>query len=86
MGVLLKNSPFGLLTGFGKEKSAPLVTIPGLPAGDPQPTPASSKVKAAGKKQRNAARAALGRPSMVLTSGQGLLTPATTAKQTLLGV
>ncbi len=76
----------GGIFGLGKDKKDTPVPAPVIKAASPQPTPASPKVKAAGQKQRNRARAALGRPSTVLTSGQGLLTDATTAKKTLLGV
>ncbi len=74
----------GAILGGGGGKT--VFVQPPLAAAPPQPTPASDKVKAAGKRQRNLARAALGRTSTVLTSGQGLLTDANTAKKTLLGV
>ncbi len=71
--------------GGGSSSKAPPVPAV-LPPAPPQPKPASAKVKKAGKDQRSKARAALGRQSTILTSGQGLLTDASTSRKTLLGV
>ena len=57
---------------------------PALPAARPPPTPADPEVGLA--RQRERRRAALASGSrVILTSGQGLQTQATTAPKTLLG-
>lgn len=49
------------------------------------PKPADAAIQAARKKQSRIAAAAGGRAGNILTSGQGLTTPARTTKKTLLG-
>lgn len=61
--------------------------VPPLPPPlPPPPTAADPAVAQARTRQRQRAGLAGGRQSTVLTSGLGLLTPAGTAKKTLLGV
>ncbi len=60
--------------------------LPPPPPPPVTPTAADPAVAAARTRQRQRANLAGGRQSTILTSGLGLLTPAGTAKKTLLGV
>lgn len=75
-------APF--LFGGGGGPSFP--TPPALPpAPPPPPTPADPEVARARARQRERAALAGRRQGTIQTSGLGLLTPASTAKKTLVG-
>ena len=67
----------------GSPKSPPVPPLPPEPA--PPPTALDPAVMKARQNSRQAAALAGGREKTILTSGQGLTTPATTVKKTLLG-
>lgn len=68
--------------GGSFERAAALSVPPALP---PPPTAADPEVARARSRQRERAALAGGRQGTVQTSGLGLLTPASTAKKTLVG-
>ncbi len=91
-------STLGLLNlGSESESRAPIVIhqpgpaqggareTPAVTQAERAPRPSDTAVKAAKKKQSRIAAAAGGRARNILTSGQGLTTPARTTKKTLLG-